>query len=313
MSPANATARAASARARRRVTTSLRISSVTTNRARRFFRANRVAASWCSSLVRTSASSALVSARSFTIALLRPSVEIVVVIRGFVSCRRRDGADPGVHGVRAEFRSLGLLGASEVSIDGFPNHGRQARASTRRLVLEFPVRFLGKTEVRRDIPSHRDITISQEPEEVDTTGAIWWRGGRRSSSGRRRWAPRTLGRAARPAPARLPPSRPSPVGPRLRTDQAVDSRKAASAGTAGGNLRRLRRHEIPQDPYPSALPPAPVGLLGCNRPFRGRRLGSFPSPWEETWGRSPRWDLLQRPLALFRSRRAAAQNVSQAE
>lgn len=80
------------------------------------------------------------SARSFTFGLLRPAVEVVVVIRGLVARGRGDGADPAVHRVLTRFRSLGLgrpsVGVPEVCPLG--GHHGQTEVERNPFALDNP-------------------------------------------------------------------------------------------------------------------------------------------------------------------------------
>ena len=101
------------------------------------------------------------SARSFTIRLLRPAVEVVVVVHGLVRHRRPDSSDEGVGGVFSEGRSASFdFSTTQVLIHRLAHDRCDACASPGGLIPQLPIGFVRETQVRDDISRHGDITIS---------------------------------------------------------------------------------------------------------------------------------------------------------
>jgi hypothetical protein len=90
---------------------------------------------------------ALVSTSSFTAVLLRPSVEVVIVVHGFVARGSRQAADDRVRRIVAERqRCASCTRPPEVLIDGLPNETGQRGAASSRLMAELAVHLLRKAE-----------------------------------------------------------------------------------------------------------------------------------------------------------------------
>src|SRR5262245_66405487 len=87
-----------------------------------------------------------VSTRSFTAVLLRPPVEVVIVVHGFVARRSRQAADDGVGRVVSE-RWRGSTGrAPEVLVDRLTNETGQRRPAAARLMAQLTVDLLGEPQ-----------------------------------------------------------------------------------------------------------------------------------------------------------------------
>src|SRR5262245_62524110 len=123
------------------------MSSVHTKRTWGWLRRNFAARAWLRSSRRISASMALVSTSSFTAVLLRPSVEIVIVMHGFVARGSRQAADDRVRRIVAERqRRARCTRPPEVLIDGLPNETGQRGAAWPRLVAEAGWQLLWQPE-----------------------------------------------------------------------------------------------------------------------------------------------------------------------
>jgi hypothetical protein len=112
---------------------------------------NSAAALWLWSPRRNSARRALVSASSFTLFLLRPTVEVVVVIHRFVAKRVGHRADERVCRIVAEGERHPLLAAPEVALDRLA-HQRRRNFRRSRIRARATSRFVLFTDVDK---SHR--------------------------------------------------------------------------------------------------------------------------------------------------------------
>jgi hypothetical protein len=102
-----------------------------------------------------------VSARSFTVPLLRPAVEIVVVVHRLVSGRSVETPDQPVGGVVADRKQASLGMAAQVLIDRLAHDAGQRRPAATRLELQLAVGPLGEAQVRGHQLRHRyrDIAV----------------------------------------------------------------------------------------------------------------------------------------------------------
>jgi hypothetical protein len=90
---------------------------------------------------------ALVSTSSFTAVLLRPSVEVVIVVHGFVARGARQATDDRVRRIVAERqRRACCIRSPEVLVDGLPDETGQGGAASPRLMAELAVHLLRKPE-----------------------------------------------------------------------------------------------------------------------------------------------------------------------
>jgi hypothetical protein len=103
-----------------------------------------------------------VSASSFKIGLLRPAVEIVIVVYRLVARATSDGSDVPVEWIRPERDRFAFVGPAEVAVDRFPDHRSNADAAPRRLITELAIDLLGEAKIRDHITNgHGGITISR--------------------------------------------------------------------------------------------------------------------------------------------------------
>ncbi len=79
----------------------------------------------------------------------------------FVARRALHAANDCIGGIVSVGGSGLVIGAAEVAIDRFTHDGRQGHAPPPGLVPELPVGRLVEAEVRGDISSHHDMTISR--------------------------------------------------------------------------------------------------------------------------------------------------------
>jgi hypothetical protein len=108
------------------------------------------------------ASSALVSARSFTIRLLVPAVEVVIVVHGLVTRGAFEAADEDIRRVVSQRERPSLWVAPEVLVNGLAHDLGECRTAAARLELELTIRTLRKSEIGRDQLRHRNIAISDQ-------------------------------------------------------------------------------------------------------------------------------------------------------
>jgi hypothetical protein len=100
-----------------------------------------------------------VSTSIFTIALLRPAVEIVVVIDRFVGGAPADRPRERVERILTEGNRGGLFAVAEIHCHRLSDDGRDAPAAAMRLVAELLVSALGQPEVGRGQLRHGDIMV----------------------------------------------------------------------------------------------------------------------------------------------------------
>lgn len=107
---------------------------------------------------------ALESTSSFKLRLLRPSVEIVIVVDGLVACRPGNRPNQGIRRILTEGDRLFLRRAPEIPLHRLTYDCCDGRATTGRLQAELLVRALGEAKIGGDEPGHgryRDIAISR--------------------------------------------------------------------------------------------------------------------------------------------------------
>src|SRR5262245_66293490 len=154
-----ATARSAPAWTRSRVATSARIRSVHTKRTSGWLRRNAAARAWLRSSRRISARMALVSARSFTTALLRPPVEIVILVHGFVAHRTRQAADDRIRRIVAERGRRRPGRTPEVLVDRLANETGQRRPAPACVMAQLSVDLLRQPQDGCPVALHGDDAI----------------------------------------------------------------------------------------------------------------------------------------------------------
>ncbi len=82
------------------------------------------------------------------------------MVDGFVACGRRDRAHERIRRVLSKRKRRVVGSTAEIALNGLAHDGSEGRPAAGGLVAKLPVRLGRKTEVRRYIPSHCDITIS---------------------------------------------------------------------------------------------------------------------------------------------------------
>src|SRR6266496_1586923 len=124
------------------------------NRARSFWRTNSAAARWFRSSRRYSARSALVSARSFTISLLGPAVQIVVMLDGLVAHRGRNLPHEPVGGIPSKGEGLCFGAARQIKVDGLAHERGERAALPRGGISKLPIGLRREAQIRRDVLRH---------------------------------------------------------------------------------------------------------------------------------------------------------------
>ena len=101
------------------------------------------------------------SARSFKLRLLRPSIKVMVVIHRFVTSGSVERTNPFVEGIRTERDGLVIFGAAEVAVHRFPDHGSNTDAASHGGIAQVAVGLLRKAQIGDDVTGHGGITISR--------------------------------------------------------------------------------------------------------------------------------------------------------
>jgi len=95
------------------------------------------------------------------------------MVHGLVAPGRLDTTDEAIDGILAEGQAPGVLGPSEIAIDGPSNERGQRHPAPSGLVLELPVGGLGEADVCRHVSRHRDITVSPRPRPEQGMAVSW--------------------------------------------------------------------------------------------------------------------------------------------